>query len=85
MLVGLHRVGAGILKRVGPQLVEEPDPAPLLVQIDDDAAPLLRDAPHGGVELKAAIAPLGREDVAGQALRVHADHDVGPVGDVTLH
>ena len=34
-LVGLHRVGARVLQRVGAELVEQPDAPALLVEIDD--------------------------------------------------
>src|SRR5690606_37891201 len=51
-------------------------------QVQDDAAPLLRDALHGGVQLGPAVAALGVQDVAGEAFGVDADEDVVAVADV---
>ena len=72
-MVGLDRVLALVLELVGAHLVEEPDPAPLLPHVDEDAAPLGLDPLQGLVELEPAIAAARVEDVARQALGVHAD------------
>ncbi len=51
----------------------------MAAQVEHDAAAALGDLGHGGVELGAAVAALGAEDVAGQALGVDADKDVLPL------
>ena len=63
-----------LLQLVGAQLVADAD-APTLVapQVDEHAAALGGDAGHGVVELHPAVAAVGAEQVAGQALRVHPD------------
>src|SRR5262249_2225932 len=55
-LVRLHRVEALVLQLVGANLVREPDAASFLVQIEEHAAPLVRDLPHRRIELRAAVA-----------------------------
>ena len=72
-VVGLDRVLALILELVGLELVEQADPAPFLAHVDEDAAPLVLDDGQRLVELGAAVAAVGAEDVAGEALGVHAD------------
>ena len=57
-------------------------PAPFLIQIQQHAAPFLRDALHRRLELRAAIAADRMQHVAGQALRVDADEHVLAVADV---
>src|SRR5690606_39667291 len=75
--VGVDGVGPVVLQRVRPQLGEEPDAASLVpAQVQDDAAPLLPDALHGGVQLGPAVAALGVQDVAGEAFGVDAGGDV---------
>ena len=61
--------------------------APALVapEIDDRPPALLGDALHGQLELRAAIAPLGGEHVAGQAFGVHPDEDVVGAGHLAPH
>ena len=49
-----------------------PMPAALLPQVEQHALARLRDHLQRLVELVAAVAARGGEDVAGQALRVHA-------------
>ena len=70
LLVRLDRVVALLLELVGPQLVEQADAAPLLEQVEQHAPALLGDRLDRAVELVAAVAALGAEDVAGQALAV---------------
>ena len=77
LLIGLHRVGAGILQGVGLELVEQPDAPPLLIQIDDDAGTLGADLLHRETQLETAVAALGAEDISGQTLGVHPHQDVG--------
>src|SRR4029450_2131316 len=71
--VGLDRVLAQILELVGPHLVEEPDPPPLLPHVHENAPPLGLDAGERLVELEAAVAPARVEHVAGEALGVHTN------------
>ena len=84
-LVGLHRVGAGVLERVRPDLVEEADAAAFLIEIDDYAPPLPRDQLHGALELRPAVAALGPEHVARETFRVHPHQDARLAGHVALH
>jgi hypothetical protein len=58
------------------------DAAPLLPQVDDDAAAGLLDDGHGLHELQATVAAQRVEDVAGEALGVHAHQDRPVTGDV---
>src|SRR5690606_23430817 len=75
--VGVDGVGAPVLLDVGPELVDEPDPPPLVPGgVDEDATPGGVDGPQGEPELDAAVAAEGPEDVAGQALGVHPGDDV---------
>ena len=85
-LVGLDRVEPLlVLEPVGADLVLEPDAAPFLSHVEQHAAALGVDHLHGGLELLAAVAALGAEGVARQALAVHAHQHV-PVGvDLALH
>ena len=47
------------------------------MQVDERAAPVLRDASHGAFERGMAFAACRAEDVAHQAMRVHADQHRG--------
>ena len=85
LLVGLDRVGALVLQLVRLELVEQTDAAAFLIEIDDHAASLGGDHLHRLVELPAAVAAHRVEDVAGEALRVHADENVFAAGDVAVH
>src|SRR3989441_13229319 len=84
-LVRLDGVMAGILELVGLELVEEPDAAPLLVEVDHDAAALGGDHAHRRVQLPAADAPPRAEHVAGEALGVHAHEDARLVTHRAVH
>ena len=66
------------------ELVREADAAPLLAHVEDGAAPLLLDHAHGVVELVAAVAALGGEDVAREALGVDAHERRRLAGEVAL-
>ena len=74
--VRLDRVAALLLQLVRAQLVEQADPAALLREVEQDAAPLLLDPRERALELLAAVAAPRVEDVAGEALGVDADEDV---------
>ena len=81
--VGVDGVAALVLQRVRAQLVQQADAATLVpLDVQDDAAALLGDAPQRGVQLRAAVAAERAEHVAGQALGVHADEDVRAVADL---
>ena len=82
-LVGLDRVDALVLERVGADLVHQPDAPPLLVEIEQHAAALLDDLLHGRVQLPAAVAPRGMKQVAGQTRGVHAGEHVLPVANLS--
>ena len=64
-----------LLQLVGADLVAEADAAALLAHVDEDPAPFGGDLLERQVHLFAAVAAHRVEDVAGNALRVHADED----------
>ncbi len=85
LLVRLDRVVALLLELVGPELVDQPDAAALLEEIEDHPPALLGDQLEGAVELAPAVAALRAEDVAGQALAVDPHQDrLGRVGEVAV-
>src|SRR5262249_13440928 len=67
LLVRGDRVEALLLQLVSSQLVEEADAAALLQEVEEHAAPFLRDGLERERELRAAVAARGAEDVAGEA------------------
>src|SRR5207248_10639980 len=68
------------LEAVRADLVEEPDPPPLVVEIEEDAALGAPDHREGGAQLVAAVAAQRAEHVPGEALGVEADENrFGPV------
>ena len=74
-----------LLQLVRLQLVEQADAAALLRHVEQDAALLGRDQRQRELELLAAVAAQRVEDVAGEALGVHAhEHVLGAV-DVAVH
>ena len=83
--VGVEGVAAALLELVRAQLGQQADAAALVAaQVDDDAPALGLDALQGGLQLGAAVAAQGVEDVAGQALGVDADQDVLAVADLAV-
>ena len=70
--VGLVGVETSVLQRVGIELGVETDTAPLLTQVEQEAAGL-GDPLDRLPQLRPAVAALGPEDVAGEALTVWAD------------
>ena len=74
--VRVDGVEALVLQVVGAQLVQQADPAALLGEVEQDAAALVLDHRERRLELLAAVAAQRVEDVAGQALGVHADEHV---------
>ena len=73
-----------LLEAVGAQLVQEPDPAALLRQVQQHPRPLALDHRERRLELLAAVAAQRVEDVAGEALGVDADQDVVHVPHLSL-
>src|SRR5262245_32435057 len=71
--VRLDRVEAAVLERVRADLVGEADPASLLVEVDEHAAPRDRHRLDRLPQLIAAVAALRAEDVAGETLGVETD------------
>src|SRR5690606_40741873 len=55
-LVRLHRVLPLVLQRIRADLVRQPDAAAFLPHVHERALSLLVDAPHGRVQLLAAVA-----------------------------
>ena len=84
-LVRLHGVGTAILQLVRLEFVEKANPTTLLIEIHDHAAALSRDQLHGAMQLPAAVASPGMEDVTRQALRVHAHQHALATAHVTEH
>jgi hypothetical protein len=67
---GVDGVEPLVLQRIGLELVEQADP-PTLVPPKVDHDPTLAGEPlHGQRKLRAAVAALGAEGVAGQTLPV---------------
>jgi hypothetical protein len=81
--VGVDRVRALVLLDVGPQLVDQPDPAALVPGgVEHHAAALGRDPAQRHPELDPAVAAQRGERVSGQALRVHPGQHGRAVGQV---
>ena len=74
--VGVDGVEPAVLQLVGVELVEQADPAALLGEVEQHAAALALDHRQRRLELLAAVAAQRVEDVAGQALGVHAHEHV---------
>jgi hypothetical protein len=78
--VGFDGIETLLLEFVGFDFAVEADATTFVAaHVDDDAGSFLFDALHGGVELAAAVAAAGGEDVASEALAVDA-HEGGGVG-----
>ena len=71
--IGVDRVEALILQRIGPELVDQADAAPFLPQIEEDAPARGGDRGQRGVQLRPAIAFERAQSVAGQAFAVDPD------------
>jgi hypothetical protein len=84
--VGLDRVRAVLLKHVRAQLVDEPDPAPLLVGcVNEDAASFSCNCAPCLSKLRAAVTAKRPQRVTGQALRVEPGQDRVAVADLAAH
>src|ERR1051326_1383240 len=68
--VGVDRVEALILELISAHLVDEPDAAPFLLEIEDHAAAGLVEPRQRELELVAAVAAARAEHVAGEAGRM---------------
>src|SRR3546814_3624735 len=68
----VDRIEPLILKRIGTQLVQKPDTAPFLTEIEQDAAARCRHRVERCMKLRPAIAFERAEDVAGEAFRMQA-------------
>ena len=64
-----------ILEFVGLDLVLEADAATFLPHVENDPGTRLRDHPHRGIELLAAIAAHRAESITGQTFAMHANQD----------
>ena len=84
--VRLDRVAALVLQLVRPQLVGEADRSTLVpAHVQHDPPPFLADQLHRPGELRPAVASQGSEDVARQALGVHAGQHAAPLADLSHH
>src|SRR5690606_11834570 len=81
-MVRLDRVGARVLQAIGADLVQQADAAPLLAQVEHEAAAMGGDALERLLELGATVAAPAEERVAGQAFGVDPGEHRRAVGDV---
>src|SRR5207245_868891 len=63
--IGIDRVEAAVLEAVRTDLVEEPDPPPLVIEIEED--PPVRGADQARVSCPVAASPAGAAAAAGGA------------------
>ncbi len=82
--VGLHGVEALVLQAVGADLVDQPDAAAFLTQVEHDALVHLADHLERGFELVAAIAAQRADHVARQALGVQTHGHILGAEDLAL-
>lgn len=69
--VGFHGIQTLFLKFVSLEFRRQADASAFLPQVEQDAS-FLGDAAHGGVQLAAAVAAAGAEDITRQAFTMHA-------------
>ena len=56
------------------------DPSPFLAKVEQGAPSFLDNGIKGGMELRAAVAPRARKDIAGQAFGVNPNENgIGPL------
>src|ERR1700730_2200218 len=67
-----HRVETVVLQFIGLQFIDQANAAAFLREIEHNAGRFFCDFPERKLELCAAVAPLRRENVAGETLRVDA-------------
>ena len=80
-VVGIHRVEAGVLQFVSPQLCHQADAAALLMFVDHQPAAVRGDGPHGDLQLVVAVTAQRPEHLAGEALRMDA-HEGSALGQI---
>ena len=68
-----HRVETLVLQFIGLQFIDQANAAAFLREIEHNTGRFFRDLPERKLELCAAVAPLRRENVAGETLRVDAN------------
>ena len=73
-----------VLQLIGFDLVQQSDPAALLVEVEQHTAPFLVDHLHRPVELIPAVTTKGTKHIGRQAARVHSHEGRLRVIDVTL-
>ncbi len=83
--IRLDRIAALVLQPIGPDLVEQADAAPFLIQIEQDPAPFLLNHVHRLMELVAAVAPDGAQHIGRQTTGMHADERPLPAIDSPFH
>src|SRR5215831_7485576 len=71
-VVRLDCVVPGVLKLIGKKFVHQADAASFLELVNQNTGPVCGDGLERKVELCAAIASAGSENVAGQTLRMDA-------------
>ena len=54
--IGIDRIKAPILQRIGPDLVGKANPPPLLAQVKEDPSPRFANDPESFVKLRSAVA-----------------------------
>ena len=77
-------VETAVLEGIGSDLVGEPDTAPLLAQVDQDAGAFGSDRGQGPAELLPAVAAERAEDVPGPALRMDTDEGHVDIADIPM-
>ena len=81
--VGLNGIEPLVLQLVGLQFINQADAAAFLREVEHDSGRLLRNLAQGKLQLRPAIAALGREHISCKALRVDA-HERGFAGNSTV-
>jgi len=74
--IGIYGVAPVVLQFIGSDLVDQADAAPFLAHINNDALPRIADHSHRGVQLIAAVAAVGTENISGGAFRMHTNQNI---------
>ena len=74
-MIGLDRIEALILQRIGAHFVGQPDAAPLLVEVKQNAGAFLTHQSQRGLQLRSAIAFQAAQHIAGKTGRVQPRQD----------
>jgi hypothetical protein len=80
--IGIDGVIAHILEVIGPQLVEDTDPASLLAQVDQNPSTFFGDHMHGLMQLRPTVATQRAQDIAGETFGVHTHQHILASGDI---